>query len=559
MGGSDSSSQQQTATQQTTQLPPWINQAAQQNYAQAQNIANQPLQQYQGQLVPNVSPQMQQSWNTAATGGSAGQSQYDAANAGYLGVLGSTPQQITAAQGALADPTKAAQAATAQAATAPATIAQQAALSSLNGMNLQGYMNPYTKSVIDQTLPVMNQSLAQQQNALQNQANASNAFGGSRQAITQGVLGAQGAMGEGQMAAQLNQANYAQAQAAGEFDVGQANQMGEFNANQMNTVGMYNQGQANQANQFNANQSNQVGMYNAGQSNQVGMYNQGQANNMNQFNAAAQNTAAYQNQQAGLTQEGLANTAAGGLANLGNEAQLSQARNFTEQMTAGTAEQAQQQAEINANLGQFNQAWQYPYQQLGVLQSALGMTPYGTSQQGLSTTNSQTQTSANPLGMALGGLGALGSLFGGSDRRLKTDITKVGTHPAGLGIYSFRYKGDPKSYPKVVGPMAEDVAKIAPGAVAKIPGSGGKMAVHMPTLNALASPMAPALPTRAVRPQLPIAGGASPAVPGALAGPSPFGPVGALGGSMRAVRGGPITGSRAIRPRMPQMRGALSG
>lgn len=490
MGGSDTTAQ--TSTQQTTQLPPWINTAAQQNYAQAQNIANQPLQQYQGQQVASVSPQMQQSWNTSAAGANAGQPQYDASQAGYLGVLGQQPQQVQAGQ--------------------------------LSNTNLQPYMNPYTQDVINKTLPIMQQQNALSQNQQANQANSANAFGGSRQGIQQGVAQAQGAQNIGQMAAQLNQANFGQAQTAAQSDIGT--------------------------------------------NLQAQMANQGAQQNQGNLNLQA----------------------AAGLGNLGNQAQLGQARNFTEQMTAGTAEQAQSQAEINANMNSFNQAWQYPYQQLGVEQSALGMTPYGTSQQGLSTTN--TQTASNPLGMALGGLGALGSMFGSggmfgaggafasaSDRRLKTDITKVGTHPAGVGIYSFRYKGDPKTYPKVVGPMAEDVAKIAPGAVAKIPGSGGKMAIHPAFAGAsppaLAGPGAPmmgpgpggppwagALPPRPVLPQVPkltaIAGGASPAVPGALAGPSPLGPVGALGGSMMRPRGGPITGSRAVRPRMPQIRGALS-
>jgi hypothetical protein len=35
-------------------------------------------------------------------------------------------------------------------------------------------------------------------------------------------------------------------------------------------------------------------------------------------------------------------------------------------------------------------------------------------------------------------------------------------------VWSF--KGDPKTYPKVVGPMAQDVEKKAPGAVKKIAG-----------------------------------------------------------------------------------------
>ena len=35
-------------------------------------------------------------------------------------------------------------------------------------------------------------------------------------------------------------------------------------------------------------------------------------------------------------------------------------------------------------------------------------------------------------------------------------------------MYAYRYKGDPKSYPKVVGPMAQDIEKHHPSAVKKI-------------------------------------------------------------------------------------------
>ena len=65
--------------------------------------------------------------------------------------------------------------------------------------------------------------------------------------------------------------------------------------------------------------------------------------------------------------------------------------------------------------------------------------------------------------MALGGLQTLGGLFGSggrderavrmivrrlSDRRLKTDIQKIGTHSTGLPIYAYRYKGDSRPIPK---------------------------------------------------------------------------------------------------------------
>ena len=64
-----------------------------------------------------------------------------------------------------------------------------------------------------------------------------------------------------------------------------------------------------------------------------------------------------------------------------------------------------------------------------------------------------------------------------SDETMKTDITKVGKDKAtGLTQYAYRYKGDPKSYPKVVGPMAQDIAKKFPGQTANV---GGKIAVNL--------------------------------------------------------------------------------
>jgi hypothetical protein len=486
-GGSDT--QATTQSQSTTQLPPWINQAAQQNYAFAQNVANRPLQQYQGQMVADVSPQTQQSWNVAAGGGNAGADQYNAANAGYLGLMGQSPMDVRAGQ--------------------------------LSSTNLAPYMNPYTQNVINKTLPIMQQQLQLTQNQQANQANAANAFGGSRFGVQQGVTQAQGAQNMAQMAAQLNQANFGQAQTAAQQDI------------------------------------------------------------TGRMNAALANQSVQQNQ-AGLNLQ-----AAGGLAGLGQQAQINQVRNFGELQAAGSQQQQQAQNQINAQLQKFQQAWGYPTQQLGALQSALGMTPYGTATQGQSTT--QQQTATDPLTGGLGALQMLGSLFstpagvaggaapvsaasgflgmlGGSDRQLKTDITRVDTHPTGLPVYAYRYKGDPKTYPKVVGPMAEDVAKIAPHAVRPM-GVKGRLAVHMPTLDALAASRAAGPPLRFAPPGgagpigagpppgAPPAGlGMGPPIPGPLAGPGVAGPIGALGAPMRRGPQGP-----RLRARPPPLRGALGG
>ena len=394
MSGS-STTVQQGSSQSTNEIPQWVQNAGQQNYGLAQQVASQPLQQYQGQMVADTAPQTQQAWNLAANSGNVGQDAQNAAQSGYLNTMGQTPAQINAPSSG----------------------------------QLSGYMNPYTSSVINQTLPLMQQANALQQNQVQDQAASANAYGGSRQGIQQGVAQAQGALNEGQMAAQLNQANFGQASTAAQ--------------------------QANLANQA-----------------------------------------------AGLSQEQLTNQAAQGLGTLGTQQMQNNIANYGMLTSAGGFEQQQGQNDINAQMAKFQQAFQYPQQQLGMMESALGMTPYDTGTSGTSASTT-TQTQSNPMAAALGGMQTLGGLFsapaggtsamsglmnmfGGSDRRLKTDIVKIGKHPTGIDMYAYRYKGDPKHYPKVVGPMAEDVKKIAPHAVRKMT-TAGHMAVHMDMLNALSS------------------------------------------------------------------------
>ena len=115
------------------------------------------------------------------------------------------------------------------------------------GADLSKYMNPYTQDVIDKTLPIMQQQLALSQNGQANAASAAGAFGGSRQAIQQGVTQAQGAQNMAQMAAQLNQATYGQAVQGAEHDIGnnltsqqnnQAAQQAKINSDIQASAGM---------------------------------------------------------------------------------------------------------------------------------------------------------------------------------------------------------------------------------------------------------------------------------------------------------------------------------
>ena len=62
--------------------------------------------------------------------------------------------------------------------------------------------------------------------------------------------------------------------------------------------------------------------------------------------------------------------------------------------------------------------------------------------------------------------GVAAGAWGGSDRRLKENIQKIGESISGLGIYKFNYIGKAKQY---IGAMADEVIKVVPEAVKIMP------------------------------------------------------------------------------------------
>jgi hypothetical protein len=129
--------------------------------------------------------------------------------------------------------------------------------------------------------------------------------------------------------------------------------------------------------------------------------------------------------------------------------------------------QDQRQREDDMRKGMWEGKRNYPLEQLNIRLAALGMSPYGHTESGTSTTRSG---GGGGLGQALGIGGQLLGMFAGmSDRETKTDIEEVGQHPTlPIAVYAYRYKSDPKSYPKVIGPMAQDVERVAPHLVKKV-------------------------------------------------------------------------------------------
>jgi len=173
-------------------------------------------------------------------------------------------------------------------------------------------------------------------------------------------------------------------------------------------------------------------------------------------------------QQAGIYNQGIQNQQTwAGLSPTLNNLQYDPANRM---MGVGATQDARTQAELDYQRQLFDQQQQQPWQQLANYQGAVsGLGPI---LQGTGTktgTQTQEQPGFNPLTLAPLALMAL------SDRNEKTDIKKIGkSEVTGLDVFSYRYKGDPKNYPKVVGPMAQDIEKKYPGSTERV---GGKLAV----------------------------------------------------------------------------------
>jgi hypothetical protein len=168
---------------------------------------------------------------------------------------------------------------------------------------------------------------------------------------------------------------------------------------------------------------------------------------------------------------------AGAYQGLGQQKQTSGMADVGSLLGAGEQEQGYRQKQIDVAREKWDEPRNFQIDNLNLLLSSLGMSPYGKSES-MERTGTSEEKGPDWATTGLGVLQLLPTLLpmlGLSDKTMKTDITKVGRDPTtGLSMYSFRYKGDPKSYPKVVGPMAQDVQKKYPGHVAEI---GGKLAI----------------------------------------------------------------------------------
>jgi hypothetical protein len=155
-------------------------------------------------------------------------------------------------------------------------------------------------------------------------------------------------------------------------------------------------------------------------------------------------------------------SAAAQRSNIGAQAQEFTSNDIANLLRTGATQQNTEQGQIEAAYAdkQLNDnAAMQRYQQLA---SLLGMTPTDKT----ATTKGTTTQNGGLLNslLAAGQIGA--SIFGASDRRLKSKITPLGVTTAdGLDMYAWRYIG---SGELSVGVMADDVARLRPDALGPV-------------------------------------------------------------------------------------------
>lgn len=304
------------------------------------------------------------------------------------------------------------------------------------GSDLSPYLNPYTQDVINTTMRSMGDANTQALAANSANASAAHAFGGTRQGVVDALTNSEFAKNTGAMAANLNQANYNNATGLLTGDI-----------NRRLTADTTNAGNSLQA--------------------------------------------SLANQSAGLQGAGLRLNSANSLGNMAGAQSQTNINAGNALFNAGLQGQQTQQGQLDVASQNAGAPQQYATQQLQLLLSSLGMSPYGTTTTGTSNSTTDKQTSSEPdlatAGLGIGkllGLGGTSGLLSGagplaalfSEDTAKTDKQLVGKVPGtSLNAYAFRYKDDPKSYPKTVGLMASDVEKKVPQAITK---TNGKRVVN---------------------------------------------------------------------------------
>ena len=295
---------------------------------------------------------------------------------------------------------------------------------------------------------------------------------------------------------------------AARFNTGETNRFGianmdaknralEFGAGARNTSAAANAAARNDASRFGADASNRADLANADARNTASRFGADARNTSAASNAAARNDASRFGADAG-NRATLANAAARNDASrFGADAKNTAGRYnagaadaaLDRRLTAGNslaslgstmgADSRANVALLNALGGDQRQVDQFlksaPLDVLERIAKMYGGLPLNLLSGSTTTGNSSgTSKSWDPMdtaGKVINAAGTVASAF--SDRRLKTDIERIGEREDGLGVYVYRYLWSPVRF---IGVMAQEVLKVKPEAVIHTP--SGFLAVN---------------------------------------------------------------------------------
>jgi hypothetical protein len=167
MGGAPSA---QTITNKT-ELPAWLEEVTKENISKAVEIGDRPYVAYGGDLTAGFSPEQESAFSYAMNNVGREDPAYLSAANTAANVSAYTPDKVSAQNFLQGD--------------------------------ISGYMNPYIQNVEDRAIANAQRSAQMNINTIGSKAAMSNAFGGSRQGIAEGVAAAEAARDVGDLSAKL--------------------------------------------------------------------------------------------------------------------------------------------------------------------------------------------------------------------------------------------------------------------------------------------------------------------------------------------------------------------
>ncbi len=480
-------------TQQSVQLPQYLQDAGQAAVSKATTMSNTPFQQYTGQLVAPLSDNQNSAVTTAANDTTAGQGALGTAK-GALGAAGTVAAgSVGSGTGALNGAAtlfgqQGASALNSQGTGAPsgdldaqlaalaggsatgsqtagnADLAQARSLNTssaapISAADISSYFNPYVQQALDPQIAALQKQGGINQVALQNKSAMSGSFGGSREGIEESqnnndlLQQISAATGTGYQNAYNSALSAAQAQQEAENRAaGTAIQTGTAADSQANDALSRLTQAASSAGAAGTTQSDLA------TADQNRLSSAG-TNAMNLGNAQSALSTADVNRLLSLVNP--ANSTATTESSLDNDA-------LNRLLTTGNLQQTQNQNVDNANYQQFQNQVNWPQQQLNALLAAAGGVPYGTN----TTSNTQgTQVVQSPsiLGQIVGAGASVAGAIAGSARDSKENFGDVDDEDilerlASIPVSTYDYKPEAQALlrddgSRKIGPMADDWAR----------------------------------------------------------------------------------------------------